>query len=343
MQNGLVSILTPCYNTGKHIHRLLDSVLSQTYSLIEMIVIDDGSTDNSYDIVCEYISRFSERGFSLSCVKQSNSGQSVAINKGLKLIRGEYLVWPDSDDYYASQYAIEKMVNKLKNSSSEFAMVRTQERLVDEDDLKRELRINGLSANEEESSNLFYDCLFNTSGFYYVPGAYMIKMKALVKTNGLSIYTEKNAGQNWQLLLPILYSYRCLTIKETLYTVLVREASHSRGQYSGYNKNVVRLNSYMRTLLGTLNRMILLPDDEREVLKKRIHVQYIRKLIFLDYKYKEADSIQKRYTQLMSIQKESIVLLDSVLRFFVWTRLFNIGWVNRLSLRFFQKMLARQY
>lgn len=343
MQKDLVSILTPCYNTGKYIHRLLDSVLSQTYPSIEMIVIDDGSTDDSYDIVCEYISRFSGRGFSLSCVKQSNSGQSVAINNGLKLVRGEYLVWPDSDDFYASRYAIEKMVNKLKNSSSEFAMVRTQERLVDEDDLKRELRIYGLRANEKESSNLFYDCLFNTPGFYFVSGAYMIKMKALLKTNGLSIYTEKNAGQNWQLLLPILYSYRCLTIKEALYTVLVRGDSHSRGQYSGYENKVVRLNSYLRTILGTLDRMFLLPDDKRETLKKRIHVQYIRKFIFLDYEFRKNDSIQKRYIELASIQKESIVFLDMVLRLLVRTQLFNIGWVNKLSLRFFQRMLARQY
>ena len=52
MQYPLVTFLTPCFNTGKYIHRLLDSVLKQTYPNIEMYVIDDGSTDNSKCIMC---------------------------------------------------------------------------------------------------------------------------------------------------------------------------------------------------------------------------------------------------------------------------------------------------
>ena len=60
MQKGLVSIITPCYNTGKIIHRLLDSILEQDYPFIEMLVVDDGSTDNSKQIAEEYLvdSRF---------------------------------------------------------------------------------------------------------------------------------------------------------------------------------------------------------------------------------------------------------------------------------------------
>lgn len=47
MQEGLVSVITPCYNTGEIIHRLLDSILKQDYPSVEMLVVDDGSTDNS--------------------------------------------------------------------------------------------------------------------------------------------------------------------------------------------------------------------------------------------------------------------------------------------------------
>ena len=171
MRKGLVSILTPCYNGEKFIHRLLDSVLAQTYPDVEMIVVDDGSTDRSYDIVRGYVPRFEERGYSLRCIRQPNSGQSVAIDNGLKLIHGEFLVWPDSDDFYASTFTIAKMVRRLAEASSEFAMVRTMERLVDENDFGKELRVHGANAQEEEPARLFYDCLFNDNHFYFVPGA----------------------------------------------------------------------------------------------------------------------------------------------------------------------------
>lgn len=343
MRKGLVSILTPCYNGESFIHRLLDSILAQTYPDVEMIVVDDGSTDRSYDIARGYIPRFEERGYSLRCVRQPNSGQSVAIDNGLKLIRGEFLVWPDSDDFYASGFAIEKMVRRLEEASPEFAMVRTMERLVDENDLGKELGVHGVYAQEEESARLFYDCLFCDNHFYFVPGAYMIRVEALIRTNGLSIYTEKNAGQNWQLLLPVLYSYRCLTIKEILYTVLVRQSSHSRGQYSGYERMLVRYDSYRKTILATLDRMLLLPDAERAALGKRIDIQYSRKMLFVDYRFMRADRIRERYARIASLDKSRIVCLDGLLRIFIRTPFFRVGWMNRLSGRFFQKFLARRY
>ena len=107
---GLVSLLTPCYNAGHLIGRLLDSVLSQTYPRVEMVVIDDGSTDCSAEIINSYVQKFSARGYSLQYYYQPNSGQSVAIRNGLRIITGEYLAWPDSDDFYATSDAIAKMV-----------------------------------------------------------------------------------------------------------------------------------------------------------------------------------------------------------------------------------------
>lgn len=63
MQKGLVSIITPCYNTGGVIHRLLDSVLEQDYPSISMLVIDDGSADNSKEVILSYIPLFEKKGY----------------------------------------------------------------------------------------------------------------------------------------------------------------------------------------------------------------------------------------------------------------------------------------
>ena len=110
---SLVSLITPCYNGEKHIGRLLNSILEQTYPNIEHYVIDDGSTDNTADVIKSYIEKYEAKGYSLTYVFQNNSGQSVAINNGLKLIKGEYLLWPDSDDYYSCIDSISILIDAI--------------------------------------------------------------------------------------------------------------------------------------------------------------------------------------------------------------------------------------
>jgi UDP-glucose:(glucosyl)LPS beta-1,3-glucosyltransferase len=109
-----VSIITPAYNCGMFIQRLFDSILIQTYNNIEMFVIDDGSTDNTRQVIEAYMPRFIDRGYSLKYVYQENQGPAGAINTGLKLINEDsYLVWPDSDDFYACPDAIRIMTEAL--------------------------------------------------------------------------------------------------------------------------------------------------------------------------------------------------------------------------------------
>lgn len=280
MRNRLVSILTPMYNTEKYVHRLLDSVLSQDYPEIEMVVIDDGSTDDSRSVVESYVSRFSARGYSLYYYYQENAGQSYAIKKGLELISGEYLSWPDSDDYYAANNVISKMVAVLDNASPDFQMVRTQETLVDDETL-RPIMVFGLDAHEEEDQSLFEDCLFSKNGYYFCPGAYMTRTAVLKELTGFDIYTERNAGQNWQLMLPILYSFRCKTILEPLYNVVSRPTSHSRGQYSTFDKSIVKYEAYLNTLIETLKRIKGLPNSQRVIYQEQLQTQYRMALLHL--------------------------------------------------------------
>jgi glycosyltransferase involved in cell wall biosynthesis len=262
MQRPLVSILTPMYNTEKYVHRLLDSVLAQDYPAIEMVVIDDGSTNGSRAVVESYVDRFAAKGYALRCFHQPNSGQSVAIKNGLQRVTGAYLAWPDSDDFYTTPDAISKMVRALESSAPEFQLVRTQVRYVKDPSLEL-LRIEGLDAHAEEDPSLFEDCLFALGGFYYCAGSYLVRTAVLKDLTGFDIYSEKNAGQNWQLLVPILYRYRCKTILEPLFTVVERSASHSRGQYSGYARDVVKKEAYLRTQRATLERIEGIPEEKR--------------------------------------------------------------------------------
>ena len=193
MQRPLVSILTPMYNTEKYVHRLLDSVLAQDYPAIEMVVVDDGSTDGSRAVVESYVDRFAAKGYALRCFHQPNSGQSVAIKNGLQRVTGAYLAWPDSDDFYTTPDAISKMVRALETSTPAFQIVRTQVRYVKDPSLEL-LRIEGLDAHEEEDPSLFEDCLFTLNGFYHCAGSYLVRTAVLKDLTGFDIYTENGIG-----------------------------------------------------------------------------------------------------------------------------------------------------
>ncbi|MEO1376410.1 MAG: glycosyltransferase [Cyanobacteria bacterium J06635_10] len=100
--NPLVSVIIGNYNYGRFIAEAIDSVLNQTYRNYELIVVDDGSTDNSREIIESYQAR-------LTAIFQENGGQGAAFNAGFAASRGEIICFLDSDDYYY-QEKLEKVV-----------------------------------------------------------------------------------------------------------------------------------------------------------------------------------------------------------------------------------------
>ena len=100
MNCPLVSVIIPVYNVEPYLREALDSVLSQTYDNLEIILIDDGSTDGSGDICDEYALHDSH----IRVIHQNNKGLSAARNAGLDVISGDYIVFLDSDDVYLPEY-----------------------------------------------------------------------------------------------------------------------------------------------------------------------------------------------------------------------------------------------
>lgn len=94
MTKAKVSIIIPVYNTEKYLKRCLDSISSQTYKNLEIILVNDGSTDNSYDICISYQKKDSR----YNIINKSNGGVSSARNEGIKIASGEYICFFDSDD-----------------------------------------------------------------------------------------------------------------------------------------------------------------------------------------------------------------------------------------------------
>lgn len=99
MEKPLISIIIPCYNVEKYIDRCLQSVVCQTYSNIEVLLIDDCGTDGTMDKIASFISNY-EGAISFTVIKQEyNQGQSAGRNVGIRHAKGKYLYFMDSDDY----------------------------------------------------------------------------------------------------------------------------------------------------------------------------------------------------------------------------------------------------
>lgn len=113
----LISIIIPAYNCEKTISRCIESILCQTYKNIEIIIVDDGSIDNTYSIVQNYSSMDNR----IKGVTQENGGPGSARNKGLKLAKGDFFAFVDADDTVEPTY-IESMVRVADKENLELVI-----------------------------------------------------------------------------------------------------------------------------------------------------------------------------------------------------------------------------
>jgi glycosyltransferase involved in cell wall biosynthesis len=107
MNNKLVSIVIPVYNSERFLEECLNSILEQTYQNIEIIAIDDGSNDSSLDI----LNNFSNK---IHIFSQKNQGLAISLNLGISKIKGDWLKWFSPDDIMYPN-TIEILVNEAEN------------------------------------------------------------------------------------------------------------------------------------------------------------------------------------------------------------------------------------
>ena len=221
--NPLVSIITPCYNGEAYLSRYFSSILNQTYAPLELIFINDGSTDRTGEIAEGYRAALEQRGIRFTCLHQENAGQAAALNRGLKLFQGDCLTWPDADDEMTPD-CIEKKVAYLQ-AHPELQMVRSDGVYYDPGTGRRKA-IAG--AGDRSTQDIFEKLLLVKT--YGCCGCYMVTRKVLTECYpDLDIF-ESRAGQNWQLLVPAASRSLCGYIDAPLYTVYEHGDSHSRHQ-----------------------------------------------------------------------------------------------------------------
>lgn len=117
MSDEIISVIIPCYNLADYTRRCMDSILGQTYRKLEVIAVDDGSTDETPKILEEYAATDSRVVF----MQQKNSGAGVAINAGIEAAKGRYIAFVDNDDWI-DLHMYEKLYAALTTNNADVAV-----------------------------------------------------------------------------------------------------------------------------------------------------------------------------------------------------------------------------
>ena len=126
--DDLISIVTPVYNAEKYLEKTILSVLSQTYKKWELLLINDFSTDNSYELIEKY-SQLDER---IKCINNlKNEGAAFSRNRGIEISRGEYVAFLDSDDLWDNR-KLESQIDFMKKNNLEIC--HSDYNFIDDDD-----------------------------------------------------------------------------------------------------------------------------------------------------------------------------------------------------------------
>ena len=127
--SSVVSVIVPVYNTGEHLVRCIESLVDQTYPQLEIIVVDDGSTDGSPEV----IAAFANQDERIKAIRQANAGVSAARNAGIDAAAGEYVLFVDADDWLESN-TFEILVREIESNGLDFV---TFSYFVDDDTTSR--------------------------------------------------------------------------------------------------------------------------------------------------------------------------------------------------------------
>lgn len=150
-----VSIIIPIYNTEEFLERCMQSVIGQTLTDIEIVLVDDGSTDESGSL-CD---KFADKDNRIKVIHKSNEGVSIARNAGIKIAQGEYIGFIDSDDWIERDMYYD-LYNKAQETNAEIVMcdaITKYEGREDEEDTITQLKASGIIKRQDIFPNLLIE------------------------------------------------------------------------------------------------------------------------------------------------------------------------------------------
>lgn len=241
----LVTLVSPVYNAMPYLRDFLACLETQTWRPMEVILVDDGSTDESADCLRQYQPVLEAAGLSVRLLFCPHQGQAAAMNAALPWITGEFFTWCDSDDLLTPD-SVEKKVLWLQ-AHPEIGMVRSNGIVLDAD---KGIRLSESAKASDRCQKRVFEDLFLDRTYCYA-GCYMVRTDLFFACYPERKMPESPEGQNLQLLLPPASRTECGYLDEPLHTYCRRHSGHSSRDRS-YQENLRRMKNFTALRLAIL-------------------------------------------------------------------------------------------
>lgn len=298
MDQSLVSIIIPCYNGEEFIERAISSVYSEDYPKVELIVVDDGSTDGSKNMILGWSDRFETKGWVLRYIYQENKGLGGAINTGLKYVTGEYLSLLDADDEYLPGAISERVL--FLQAHLDVDVVRTNGWIIKGE----HRRLFVTNEAEKQCVNIFVSLLRGETNNW--AGSYMVRTSSLFKFYPeREIYTSRY-GQNLQLLLPLVYRRRCGFVDKPYMRYIQQQNSLSQTSDAvlAQKRSLENAAGY-RDIRVHMLRLIVQDEEQFSQYMRQIDGPYWRGVLHIASSFKDGSLLREAYKNLKEIEAPS--------------------------------------
>ena len=322
-----VSMVIPCYNKEKYIGGMFDSILAQEWNNIELILVNDGSTDKTLAIIREYEQKFIERGYSVTIINQENQGVSAAVRNGLENVTGQYVCQIDADDKLDPRYA--SLMAEYLDTNKDFSWVTCDALICNEDSTSyvKSLEIDGMN-----SITAIEKWILQASG--RAIWIHMIRMDYLKQCKVIDLfYIGREGNQEAQIFIPLALGGGIMkNIREPLYLWQACDDNSHRSFCGTYEELITRHEGIIHVFFEVFKRVQLNDEDRARLIvisKLKHHMLMLREFITRDYNSIIInDKLDKVFSSIGQLQEETIETNSLA---YIYTKLFHFALENNIA------------
>lgn len=292
-----VSMIIPCYNMEKYLDKCIGSILNQSFKDIQLIIVDDGSTDRSEQLILERTENINSSLSDFVYIKQENQGVGAACNTGFKAVTGDYLILLDCDDWLEPDSI--KLQSEFLDNHSDYALVRTNGWTINEQTNRKTV----FCENGNHCEGDIFEILLKAETYNW-PGTYMMRMSVLDRIYpDREIYATR-AGQNLQFLMAAAYKNKAGYIDVPLMNYLERSDSLSHFSTNSATKKLEAMITYKDVREKMID--LLIPKSEQNYYYSMLNIRFARILLSLAAEANDRKCLEKQYSIINKIDKPSL-------------------------------------